>query len=160
MTNEEMAYQSMLAAKDSSYWALGALIVSVFSSFITLFAVVVARKGLGTWKDQHITIAKAEWVASLADYAAGISYLPPNINSLVPHDKESVEKAASLLYECVKRWKILQIHLENNQAFKKSFLKKYEEKWAHFGTVSHNGYMSGKVNRTSLKNECIALYNT
>nr|OYN53180.1 hypothetical protein B7L51_01270 [Pectobacterium carotovorum] len=161
-----MNFESMLAAKDApnwGYWVMIAACTSAVMSLLgviaTVWALLVARKGLNSWKDQHISLAKGEWIASLTDYSAGVSYLPHTISWDNPNDKDHVEKAASLLYECVKKWKVLQVHLENNPELKAAFNEKYESHWADFGTTKHNGYMSGAIRRDVLKDSCIALYN-
>lgn len=166
MTADEIAYQALQVSKESSRWAFYSLIaywvtafISVVSAVITLFAVVVARKGLNTWKEQYISVAKAEWIASLVNYMSGLSYLPKIINWDVTGDRRHVERVAELQYECVKRYKVLQIHLSQDTKIKEEFEKKYEAEWVNFAMHSHNLYMSGRITREELKEICVRLYN-
>lgn len=167
MSDHEIAIQTLAAAKDSARWAYYALwiygitaLVGATGALVTLWAVLVARRGLSSWKDQHISTAKAEWIASLVSYAAGLSYLPETISWRNPTDQQHVEKIAELQYECIKRWKVLQTHLEQNRKLEVHFLQKYSRKWESFCVVSHNRYMDDKMSKTQLKKECIELYNT
>ena len=166
MSESDISYQSLLVAKESSRWAYYALwiygvtaLIGLVSALVTLWAVTVAKRGLSTWKDQHISIAKAEWVASLVSYVAGLSYLPDLVDWGQEEDRQHIEKIAAFHYECVKRWKILQVHLSQNPKLEKEFQDKYNGPWVHFGMDSHNAYMSGKISRNQLRDICINLYN-
>ncbi|MDI9766456.1 hypothetical protein QM327_07780 [Pantoea dispersa] len=171
MTSNEIDFQALQVAKESAKWAYyslwitgAAAVVSVIAATATLavavWAALVAKKGLVVWKEQHISTAKADWIASLVNYASELSYLPYEIDYRQPSDKHYVEKVAGLLYECIKRWKVLQVHLSLNPDLQKKHSEKYDLKWADFSINFHNAYMDGQKNRDELKSACIDLYNT
>jgi len=166
MTDHEMAMQALTAAKESARWAHYALwiygvtaLIGLIGALVTLWAVLVARKGLSSWKDQQISTAKAEWIASLVSYASGISYLPEVINWEIVNDRPHVERVAELQYECIKRFRILKEYLSHNPKLQNEILSVYKDKWEHFTLVTHNAFMNGQVYRSELKDECIALYS-
>lgn len=167
MSEHEIAVQALYAAQYSARWTRYAVwiygisaVISFMAAVATLWAVLVARKGLSSWKDQHISVAKAEWIASLVNYASGLSSLPQLIDWRNVGDAKHVERISQLQYECIKCWKILQVHLSQNQVQEKEFYERYNLKWAAFGLNYHNAYMSKQISRDDLKKICIDLYNT
>ncbi|HCB9205885.1 Uncharacterised protein [Klebsiella variicola] len=167
MNDHEIALQTFFIAQYSARWARYALWISGFSAAIafiagvvTFWAVLVARKGLSSWKDQHISNAKAEWIASLVNFASGVSYLPCRINWENKNDAQHIDRVAELQYECIKCWKVLQVHLAQNPKLEKEFYDRYAHLWGNFSVESHNSYMNGKMDMKELKNICINLYNT
>lgn len=167
MSEHELAVQSLYIAQYSARWARYAVwiygvsaVIGLVAAMATLWAVLVARKGLSSWKDQHISVAKAEWIASLVNYASGLSSLPDLIDWRNLGDAKHVERIAFLQYECIKCWKVLQVHLSQNPALEKEFHERYDLKWATFVVNSHNAYMNRQMPKEALKKICIDLYNT
>lgn len=163
----KLAADTAQAAVDSANWAYYALwiygvsaVIAGIAAILTLYAVIVARRGLSSWKDQHISTAKAEWIASLVNYASGLSYLPEKVNWRNQYDKDYIDKIAGLLYECIKHWKVLQVYLEHNENLKKEVLNKYSCGWVALSVTYHNLYMNGSIERDELKSVCVDLYNT
>lgn len=164
MPEKEIVVQ---AAIDSAKWAYYAIwvygisaVIAALSAIITLYAVFIAKKGLISWKEQHISTAKAEWIASLVSYNSGLSFLPHHINWMVDRDSKYVNRIAELQYECIKRWKVLQVHLEQSPKIESEFRRKYNLKWAAFSLDNHNAYMNGQISKLVLSDCCIELYNT
>lgn len=158
--------ESMIAARnaaDWTFWVMIATWVAAFASIIggvlTLVAVVIARRGLHAWKEQQISVAKADWIASLVNYASGLSHLPDLINWRSPDDKEHIDKIADLMYDSTKCWKVLQVHLELNNKLNKELMNKYQPGWGKLALTLHNGYMEARVEKDELKGHCIELYN-
>ena len=171
MTDHEIAFQALQVSKESaklsyySLWVTGvsaavSLITALFTLVVAAWAAIVAKRGLSVWKEQHISTAKAEWIASLVNYAAEVSYLPFEIDYRRPSDKQHIDKVSGLLYECIKRWKALQVHLSQHPDLQKKYSEQYDLKWAQFSIDFHNAYMDKKKNRDELKEACANLYNT
>lgn len=159
--------ETMFAARDAAdwtYWVMIATWVAAAASIIggisTLVAVVIARRGLNAWKEQQISVAKADWIASLVNYASGLSYLPEMIHWRNPEDKQYVDKIAGHLYECIKCWKVLQVHLALDKKLNDELMIRYEPGWSNFALVLHTNYMEAKVAKEELKEFCIKLYNS
>ncbi|HHQ4306205.1 TPA: hypothetical protein ACSP7Y_002201 [Serratia fonticola] len=159
--------ETMIAARnaaDWTYWVMVATWVAAAASVIggisTLVAVVIARRGLNAWKEQQISVAKADWIASLVNYASGLSYLPELIHWGKPEDKQYVEKIADHMYECIKCWKVLQVHLAQDKKLNDQFMARYMLGWATFAGTLHVGYMEEVIEKKELHDYCIELYNT
>ncbi|EMH4072893.1 hypothetical protein RGJ01_001205 [Serratia marcescens] len=159
MCADFVSVESMIAARDAADWAFWTMIATWVTAIVTLVAVFIAWRGIHTWKEQQISVAKADWIASLANYASGLSHLPDQIHWKVPEDKVHIEKIADLMYESIKCWKVLQEYLEMNKRLNKKFMKKYKSGWEEFATKQHNGYMEARVCKDDLKAHCINLYN-
>ncbi|MFU0920786.1 hypothetical protein [Kluyvera sichuanensis] len=161
-----IAYESMLASQstaDFTFWIMvatfAAAAVSLLSAFVTLKALLVARRGLHSWKEQQIYTSKAEWVSSLVSYASGVSYLPDHIDYKITSDKPHLDEAAKLMYECIRCWKKLDVHLQLSVDHFEKFHHTYDKDWQTFTIEMHNDYMSGKISRDQLKQWAIHLYN-
>jgi hypothetical protein len=161
-----IAYESMLASQstaDLTFWIMvatfAAAAVSLLSAVVTLKALLVARKGLHSWKEQQIYSSKAEWISSLVSYASGIAYLPNHIDYKITSDKPHLDEVAKLMYECIRCWKKLDVHLQLSFDHYQVFHRTYDKDWQTFSVKMHNAYMSGEISRDELKQYAIHLYN-
>ncbi|MBE0152961.1 hypothetical protein FOT80_26670 [Serratia fonticola] len=158
--------ETMIAAQNAADWTFWVMIAtwvaalaSVIGGALTLVAVVIARRGLNAWKEQQISVAKADWIASLVNYSSGASHLPDLINWRDPDSKEYVDKIADLMYDCIKCWKVLQVHLRLDKELNQELMKIYQSKWENLSITLHNGYMEAKVQKEELRSHCFELYN-
>lgn len=140
--------------------AVWAMIGTWVAAVAAVIALLFAKRTLNTWKEEKIEIAKAEWIAALVDYASNISFLPEAIHWDNPKDKVHLDRVATLMYECIKRWKIFQTYLELSEKKKKEYLELYSHKWGVFSVDLHNGYMNREVSKDKVKEYCINLYNS
>lgn len=162
-----VSIESMIAAKDTAGWTFWVMIAtwvaalaSIFGGALTLVAVVIAKRGLHAWKEQQISVAKADWIASLVNYSSGAAHLPDMINWRNPDDKEYVDKIADLMYDCIKCWKVLQVHLGLDKKLNKELMSKYQPGWENLYLELHNGYMEERVEKEVLRGHCFELYNS
>lgn len=156
MDDKFIAFEAMLAARDAANWTFWSMIASVAGTVITLTAVLIAWRGLHSWKDQQITTARAKWVESLVSYASGLGPLPDNLDW---ENSKDVDRVQHLWYECIKCWKSLEVYLLQNKKAHGAFMDTYRLGWANFAHAFHYGYIVGTVTKSELRDACEKLYN-
>lgn len=159
MDADLISFETMIATKEAAKWAFGAMVGTWVAAIATVVALIFARQALKTWRDEKIETARAEWIASLVDYTSNISFLPDLIHWDEPSNKAHLDRVASLMYECIKRWKIFQTYLKLNKKSESKYYDLYLEKWESLSVGYHNRYMNGAVDKTAVKNIGIELYN-
>ncbi len=174
MDEKYIAYQTMVAARDSVNWAMWSMIAAWCGISVSLATLIIAKRALSTWRDQEKVKVKLDFKKSILNLKSLLIFMPELIDMVeIKEQKDAVEakwifedvplilqgiengeinvhryeKIILALDQCVACW------LATEHLFKKSLLS---TKWLEAQKTS-NEYILGTAPKSKLLLELTAI---
>lgn len=78
MDDKQVAFEAMVAARDSAHWAWWTMVATISSVIISLGTLGMAFSALNTWREQELLKLKMEFKRSILELSYCLESMPPN----------------------------------------------------------------------------------